>query len=260
MYKYIPRFDEDQAGEKELYELGLGGMVAEALKFCQPEWYGLEARATPEQIAELSLFVRLVEERGNELMMAEAGDDFSPGFGLPILLLSYLSDRDAYEYLPDPFVGCLDLSQERTMLEPIVPMLLGAQALGQLDEAISLLKDNRATQSVKHIARASESISMASGLASYIECERDARTSETRRKAHISAKGGRARGDRYREVREWVIEQFKGNLWSSPRQAAKALAPEALELSKAKERDLSEDRVFDTVYEWIRDELKRSAS
>ncbi|MFM0058688.1 hypothetical protein PQR64_23985 [Paraburkholderia phytofirmans] len=79
---------------------------------------------------------------------------------------------------------------------------------------------------------------------------------EHRRRA--GAAGGQARAGKYKPVQEWVLSQYAARKWASARQAAKALAPEALALSRIKGCELSEDRVFDTVYGWIRDKLKRT--
>ena len=63
--------------------------------------------------------------------------------------------------------------------------------------------------------------------------------------------GGRGRAKRYAPLQAVAIKEFRSRKWRSTRQAAVAIAPKILEKAKAEDLRLSEDRVEQTVYEWL---------
>jgi hypothetical protein len=254
MFQFIGTVD-DEVDEPEIFRLGLGGMASEAIKLCQPEWHGFAEAATLTEMYELSVFVGQVEQHGDDALSAEdEGIPKEPG--LPIRLLAYLSDYRDWTRLPAPYAQLRAQGDRIGYFDPVVIMLLSAQALTQIDQAAVLIARGSPGDAIKHIVRAADSLSHASGLAGYQESERSARRADKDRRSTQASLGGQGRSDRYRPAREWVINSFRSKVWKSPLQAAKALAPGALEVSKNYACGLSEDRIETTVYDWIRKDVK----
>ena len=253
MYKYVTFDASDREDDPRIDGLGLGHMARDAIRLCMPQTHGFKATVSLEQVYELSAFVCDVEAQGNARMLAEVGaDHFFPEAGAPALrLIAYLSEPDTWKDLPAPFAELRGKSEDDGLFDPVVIMVLAAHALAEIDDAVTLTVEDRAVDAIKRVARASDCLAYATGLAGYTESGWVARVDEIKRRRGVASLGGQGKSQRYKPVRDWVIEKYVEKSWASPRQAAIEIAPEALALSRTLGCELSSDRAFQTVYDWI---------
>ncbi|MFK4447489.1 hypothetical protein ABH944_007773 [Caballeronia udeis] len=238
----------------------LKDVAREAVRLCSPDFHGFFLHATIEDMSRLSLAVTEIEERYNaegKKRMDELGFESVAMHGHATTLAFDRGHIDPAK-LPPPFSECIDAHSSDMHRQPYFVMLFAAQALTQIDRAATLINSGKAAEAIRHLCLASVSLVHACDYAGMQTSERETRIALHRRKAELGALGGRARSERYGHVRDWVIEHYLSKPWASARQAAQTLYPEALKLSQTLGMPLSEDRAFQTVYDWIREAKKNN--
>lgn len=259
MYKHIPEFGNEEG--HPIWQSGIAGVVSQAQKFCQPQWHGFDVWAEVSDMFALSVAAQALEDRFNlelERDAHEFGDEFTATRGNVTRLLCGMRDAVVAD-LPSPYRDCTASGKQddenpfdNLTDSPLVVMILAAQALASADEAAECLSTGHGLEAMKRFDRAALSLARAAEFAGFQEAERGARKAEAEIRAKRAAKGGRARADRYAVIKKWVLDRYLERAWPSERRAAMSLFQEALDLSRNIGTPLSEDRAFNTVYDWIR--------
>lgn len=260
MYKHIPEFGDEE--DHPIWKSGIAGIVSHARKFCQPQWHGFDVWAETSDMFALSSAAQIIEDRFNAEMEREAkesGDEFIATRGNALRLICGMSDAVVSD-LPPPYRDCVPDNEQgpdgnpfgRFSDNPLAIMVLAAQSLASADEAAECFSRGDFINAMERLDRAAVSLAHAAECSGMQEAERNARKVQAQLRAERSAQGGKARGDKYAVVRAWVAEQYRDGEWPSLRQAALALSSKAAEMSRSVGQPLSEDRAFQTVYDWLR--------
>lgn len=72
----------------------------------------------------------------------------------------------------------------------------------------------------------------------------------------LARAGGEGRANRYNALKLRVFELYQAKRWKSPRDAAIAMEPEIIELSKKLGIPLSERQAWERIYKWLLNNLK----
>jgi len=72
----------------------------------------------------------------------------------------------------------------------------------------------------------------------------------------LARAGGKGRSKRYDALKQRVYELYEAKRWKSPRDAAIAMEPEIIELSKKLGIPLSDRQAWERIYKWLLSNLK----
>jgi hypothetical protein len=131
--------------------------------------------------------------------------------------------------------------------------VVACYAIFAIDCYLEASQNNDATKAIDALAIAYEAIEECGFLLGWAVAE-GALKDERRQ---LSAEGGRARNAPYKAFKTWVVEQYEAGLsssprkWSTPHQASHKLRADALVFAKQHGMRLSENRVQQTIYEYL---------
>ncbi|TDY46471.1 hypothetical protein BX592_11398 [Paraburkholderia rhizosphaerae] len=244
-----------------MWELGIGLVVSDAQNFCQPEWHGFDVRANVSDMFALSMFAQALEDFVNSKMEEEAresGNEFTPTRGKHWNMRLGMTQAVASD-LPSPYRDCVASSTRddenpfyNAEGNPLLIMMLAAQTLASADAAAEHIVAGRGLEAMQRFELAALSLAEASRFAGHQEAARFERMAEAKNRAKRAAQGGMARAERYAATKKWVLERYLERTWPSDRQAALSIYEGAYSYSVAIDQKISEDRAFNTVYDWIR--------